>query len=147
MKHSHIRKMIPLLLALILLSACGGKKQSETLPADTPVDLDLTEMSATVVYGEVYQIMFFPEDYFGRTMKMAGTLARFQNEDTGEEYYTCMISDATACCAQGIPFYLADSGAKMPAEGDPITLIGTFGEAPSLPYPSAALQKASFAAG
>ena len=43
--------------------------------------------------------------------------------------YACIIADAAACCAQGIPFDLAESRAypeDYPELGDPITVTGTF---------------------
>ncbi|MBO5560377.1 MAG: hypothetical protein J6A07_01850, partial [Firmicutes bacterium] len=46
--------------------------------------------------------------------------------NTGEDYYACIIQDATACCAQGIEFRLPE-GEAYPEMGTEITVTGTFG--------------------
>ncbi|MBO6164650.1 MAG: hypothetical protein J6N77_06335 [Lachnospiraceae bacterium] len=104
--------------------------EEETLaPADPSVDVDLTVMSATMVYSEVFNMMVTPEDYVGKTVKMTGTFQAFIYEKTGEYYFTCVIQDATACCAQGMEFVLPDEYVypdDYPEEGSNVTVIGTF---------------------
>ena len=70
------------------------------------IDVDLTVLSSTMVYSEVYNMMVTPEDYIGKTVKMKGQYAVFHDETTGNYYFACIIQDATACCAQGIEFVL-----------------------------------------
>ncbi len=77
--------------------------------AQEGIDLDLTEMSAAMVYGIVYQMMFFPEDYVGLTMRMEGDFFVWINPETGQEYYSTIVKDALACCQQGLEFRLADA--------------------------------------
>lgn len=104
--------------------------EEETLaPADPSVDVDLTVMSATMVYSEVFNMMVTPEDYVGKTVKMTGTFQAFTYEKTGEYYFTCVIQDATACCAQGMEFVLPEEYVypdDYPEEGSNVTVIGTF---------------------
>lgn len=117
-----------MLLALLLtLSACG--KQTETSAATDNgagrVDVDLTALSSTMVYSEVYNILNTPESYVGKTVKMAGSFSSFLDEATGAVYRVCMIADAAACCAQGMEFVLKDGMAYPEMESD-ITVVGTF---------------------
>ncbi len=104
--------------------------EEETLaPADPSVDVDLTVMSATMVYSEVFNMMVTPEDYVGKTVKMNGTFQAYIYEKTGEYYFTCVIQDATACCAQGMEFALPEEYVypdDYPEEGSNVTVIGTF---------------------
>ena len=79
---------------------------TEAIPANG-VDVDLTALSGTMVYSEVYNMITAPEDYLGKTVKMDGRFAYYRDEATGKEYFACIIQDATACCAQGIEFVLA----------------------------------------
>lgn len=72
------------------------------------VDVDLTVLSSTMVYSEVYNMMASPEKYIGRTVKMKGLFAYYHDEATDNYYFACIIQDATACCAQGIEFILTD---------------------------------------
>ncbi|MCR5686908.1 MAG: hypothetical protein K6G58_02640 [Lachnospiraceae bacterium] len=98
--------------------------------ADTEgIDIDLTALSATMVYSEVYNMMYYPENYVGKTVKMRGTYAVFHDETTHKYYHGCIIADATACCSQGIEFSLTDDYSfpeDYPSEGEEFTVVGTF---------------------
>jgi len=115
-----------LLLATLLLpfSACGDK---ETESSDL---LDLTALSSTMVYSEVYNMMNTPDDYMGRMVKMKGSFSIYEDESTGKIYYACIIADATACCSQGMEFVLKEARnypEDYPSLGTEITVKGTFG--------------------
>lgn len=92
---------------------------------DESVDIDLTAMSATMVYSEVFQMMYHPEDYIGKTIKMTGMYDAFHDDATGNDYYACIIMDATACCSQGIEFKLAN-GEYPGLDTMEVTVKGTF---------------------
>ncbi|MBQ9015777.1 MAG: hypothetical protein IJ109_10660 [Firmicutes bacterium] len=118
-----MRKITTILAAVILLitlAGCGGSKSA----ADGPVDVDLTTLSSTMVYSEVFNMVNEPEDYIGKTVKMNGAAASYYDEAVKETYYACIIQDATACCAQGIEYVL--DGAEYPADGEEITVVGEF---------------------
>jgi len=89
------------------------------------IDLDLTVLSANMVYAEVYGMMVTPTDYEGKVVKMQGIYDTMHDASTNKDYYFCIIQDATACCAQGIEFILEDENA-YPEPGSMITVIGTF---------------------
>ncbi len=89
------------------------------------VDVDLTMLSSTMVFSEVYNIMVLPQDYMGKTIRMRGITAIYTDSGTGQKYYSCIVQDATACCAQGIEFHLTDES-QYPAEGEEVTVRGTF---------------------
>ena len=88
--------------------------------------VDLSSMNATMVYSEVFAMMTEPGEYFGKTIKMTGVCNRYTDIETGADYYACIITDATACCAQGIEFKLPE-GEEYPQMGTTITVLGTFG--------------------
>lgn len=94
---------------------------------DLPVDVDLTKLSSTMVYSEVYNMMTEPDSYLGKLVRMKGTFAYSIGE---ERYYLfCVIADATACCAQGMEFVLRESRKfpdEYPAETTEITVVGVF---------------------
>ena len=89
------------------------------------VDVDLTLLSSTMVYSEVYNMMYLPEDYVGKVIKMHGTYGYWLDEESGNEYRSCIIRDATACCASGIEFVPKNPEA-CPAAGEDVTVVGVF---------------------
>lgn len=112
----------------------GGETQTPdaaSIPAVNAdaVDVDLTVLSATMVYSEVYNMMVSPEDYIGKTVKMKGRFAVYHDEASGSYYFACIIKDATACCAQGIEFVPADDREYpegYPQVDEEICVVGVF---------------------
>lgn len=158
-----MKRLLCLLLAALTvlgLGACGEKsgaptgettfpttaseepKPLQTLPLETAPSkdtgesgfVDLTALSSTMVYAEVFAMMSSPEDYVGKTVKMQGIFSKGQlyaagSLNDGGTVFACVIQDATACCAQGIPFELAGDYSypqDYPELGDAITVVGTF---------------------
>ena len=102
---------------------------TEGRTTDDNVDVDLTKLSSTMVYSEVYNMMYTPENYVGKTVKMSGMFVAYTNQDQSQFYPAVIIADATACCSQGLEFVL--EGNPSYPEGYPetetdITVIGTF---------------------
>lgn len=130
-----MKKLILIISALVLvaaLTACGGKTvatgTTETAAkAAQSIDVDLTQMSSTMIYSEVQNMMLKPADYVGKTVRMQGA---FSVSEIGENrYFACIIKDATACCAQGIEFQWAGDHsypADYPKNGSDITVTGEF---------------------
>ena len=105
----------------------GGNNTSQA--ATGAIDVDLTTLSSTMVYTQVYDMVTAPENYLGKTVKMKGIFSSFHDENTGNDYFACIIQDATACCAQGIEFVLTDQYAypeDYPEEMEEITVTGKF---------------------
>lgn len=91
--------------------------------------VDLTALSSTMVYGEVFNMLMQPEAYMGKTVKMKGEFSVYTDENTGKHYFACIIKDATACCAKGIEFELAGDYAypeDYPEVGETITVQGIY---------------------
>lgn len=108
-------------------------EESSEAPVDLKgtdgTDLDLTKLSATMVFSEVYNIMVNPDSCMGKTIRMKGLVAIYHDETKDTDYYSCIVQDATACCAQGIEFKLADNYRfpdDYPPEGSEITVRGRF---------------------
>ncbi|MFI3207007.1 MAG: hypothetical protein R3Y33_07145 [Clostridia bacterium] len=102
--------------------------QTEDLVTDTSVegiDHDISSLSATMAYAEVYTIMSSPNDYVGETFKVCGEFGIYQDPSTEQLYYAVIISDATNCCVQGFEFILTDETA-YPEVGEEATVIGEF---------------------
>ena len=118
------------------------EKSSESAPTTSKpaqsadgIDVDLTKLSSTMVYSEVYNMMYTPNDYIGKTVKMRGNFAIGYEVDSDGSMkedsllFGCIISDATACCSQGIEFVLAGEHTypdDYPELNSEITVTGIF---------------------
>ena len=116
-----MKKVIVLTICICMaltIVGCNGK----TVTKDGTIDIDLTSLSSTMVYSKVYDMVNEPEKDMGKTVKMEGKCTKYVDEDTKKVYYTCLIQDATQCCAQGIEFELKDK--KYPSEREDIVVVG-----------------------
>lgn len=67
--------------------------------------MDLSVMDSDMIYATVYQMMSDPEQYVGKTFRIEGKFYVTYDEMTKNQYYYCVIKDATECCAQGLESY------------------------------------------
>ena len=104
-------------------------------PSAGKVDVDLTVLSSTMVYSEVYNMLYNdPAHYLGKTVKARGEFSIYQLVTDGvlqpdPVSYACIISDAAACCAEGMEFVLEGDYTypdDYPELGAEITVIGEF---------------------
>ena len=132
----HVEKHFGILLTAVVLSlmlaGCGSggsKKQDAEDETERTVDIDLPSMSATMVYSQVYDMIVDPDAYMGKVVRMEGVYTVYNSEETGNHYTSCIIQDATACCAQGMEFVLTDNYSypeDYPEEGDIVEVVGVF---------------------
>ena len=102
-----------------LTSGNAGKEEK--------IDVDLTKMSSTMVYSEVYNMLALPDDYLGQTVRMKGEFQCYEGEE--RNYYVVLIADAMACCQQGMEFVLAGDYSfpeDYPEPGTTVTVTGVF---------------------
>ena len=115
-------------LALLLVSCGAGSDGGGEKSADAvKVDVDLTELSDTMVYSEITNISNQAEEYLGKTFRIKGTFAVLDGHS--RYYFMCGVNDATACCTQGLEFILKgepDYPDGYPEVGSEITVRGVF---------------------
>ena len=135
-----MKRLFCLLMTIVMLcalAACGSENNAETGSAGSSesvksannIDVDLTKLSSTMVYSEVYNMMYTPDDYIGKIVKMKGQFAYYEDPETKAQYFACIIADATACCSQGLEFVLTGEHTypnDYPELGSEITVSGTF---------------------
>ena len=111
------------------------EKPEQTQTSADGVDVDLTVLSSTMVYSEVYNMLYNdPAHYLGKTVKARGGFSIYQLVTDGvlqpdPVAYACIIADATACCAEGMEF-VPEGDLTYPEDypelGAEITVIGEF---------------------
>ena len=140
------------LTAAILLTGCGNTQKiddliaaqeqsadnSSSVPKPTVTvpdasngeyDVDLTKLDSNMVYAQVYDMVFGETDYNGKLVRAKGTFDYYLDSLTNKEYFAVLITDATACCAQGIEFVLAGEHTypdDYPELGSEIVIHGVF---------------------
>ena len=142
MKKRSYRLLI--IMSIGLLAACGTKKHneaygpttnedpqaiiSESVRGTAGVDIDLSEISSSIAYAQIYNMKYTPDDYIGKTVKIRGQFAYYENADTKVRYFACIITDGTGCCSQELEFIPAGEHAypdDYPTIGSEITVTGT----------------------
>lgn len=97
--------------------------------AGQTVDIDLSVMSSTMIYSEVFNMVLMPDEYEGKNLKIKGNFAVYINKANGNRYYSIIIPDATACCQQGIEFIWQGSHSypdDYPKIGQEIVVTGIY---------------------
>lgn len=137
-----------LLTTVLVFAACGEKEtdvknsggdttqdaaaaSGEAEPSgEDAVDIDLTKLSSSLVYSEVYNMVTEPDSYIGKTVRLKGQFNASYYEPTDNYYYYVIIQDATACCANGIEFIWEGDHSypsDYPQNGDEIEISGVYG--------------------
>ncbi|MCL2200375.1 MAG: hypothetical protein FWB75_00285 [Oscillospiraceae bacterium] len=81
-----------------------GNAGSETTSAAN-VDIDLTELSTTMMQARFHHILSNAEDYLGQTIRVRG---QYHNMPFGDEYlHFVMIIPGDECCRMGFEFMRA----------------------------------------
>ena len=84
-------------------------------------------MHGNVEKPEIVGAYRVSQNYIGKKVRMEGLFSMVEGE--GRNYFTCIITDATACCSQGVEFSLKGDynyPEDYPELGDPITVAGVF---------------------
>ncbi len=88
---------------------------AQNTTAGSDVDFDFTQMSATMVYAQVYDMMINADSYTGKTFRVEGTIA-FVPLTAEEDIYFIVINDALGCCPQGIEIQFSGDVALPPMD-------------------------------
>lgn len=97
----------------------------EAMLANGDIDIDLTILNPNMLYAQVFEMTGDPEAYQGKTVRAKGTFLSYTDSETGENVFAVFMTDAAACCAQGLEFKRSGEF-SYPDIDDPITVTGTF---------------------
>lgn len=133
-----------LCLACLCFAACSGENpdrpgsgnsavqaqviQTAQRPAPAEgVDMDLTVLSSTMAFAEIYNMLAKPNDYVGKTIKLKGAYLPFYREDTEKYHHYILTGDAAACCQIELEFVLTGEHSypdDYPVQNASIELLG-----------------------
>lgn len=105
-----MKKLIAGLLSLTLcltlaISVWAEEKElPEPVTETDKVDIDLSKVSQTIVYPQVYYIIAEPEKYLGQTIRVQGAFEAYDSWDGLSHNYYLVVTDSTSCCSQGLEF-------------------------------------------
>ena len=121
-----IAVIMVILCVVVLLAGCGKEEKNN---AEREI-IDMTHMSGNVIYGEVFAMMMEPQEYEGKTICIKGLFNMQKDKETGQDYYFVLITDAQACCQQGIELKGKDDAPPrgLPAIGGEMVVEGKFGK-------------------
>ncbi len=102
------------------------QKKTESPAADNGASsIDLTGLSSTMLYSQVYGMLTEPKQYVGSTVKIKGEYGIYENPKNGNQYSACVVTDEMGCCAAGLEFVLEEDQI-LPEIGTEITVRGKF---------------------
>lgn len=125
-----VQSLVDEVLAETAASATQSTPTNSAGPYQTvgTVDVDLTEMSVTMIYANLYMMVTMPEEYLGKNIKMSGEFDVYESPD-GEVYFAVAVTDEEACCRQGFALEFIDDSTypdKFPSANSEITVVGRF---------------------
>lgn len=106
-----------------------NKASKENAYAEDEINNDLTKLSTTMVFSELYNILAEAESNFGSIIRIKGKFDYYKDEESGKMYYGVFVTDATACCQQGLEFQPKEHYKfpdDYPKKGTWMTVTGEF---------------------
>ncbi len=144
-----MKKLTALLILLaLILTACSNSSEEQKnqtpiqmdnyvhepeqalnvneIEGENGVDIDITQMTETMVYSQVFDMVMNAQDYQGKVIKMKGLYNPLYFEPTDTTYHLMVITDATGCCPQGVEFVITSEGQQYPEINTEIQVTGVF---------------------
>lgn len=69
--------------------------------------VDIRNLNSTMLYAEVFNMMMYPQNYAEKKIMVKGQYYGEYDSDAGQYFHFVFISDAQACCQQGLEFVWA----------------------------------------
>ncbi len=91
---------------------------------DRGVDIDVSAMNADMTYAVVFDMMNDPNKYIGKSICIKGTSTSVFYEPTQTTYHSIIITDALACCQNGVEYACSDN--NYAEDGMEVYVTGVF---------------------
>ena len=114
-----------LLAAVLLLSACGEKKQAAPLAENTSTIPTVINQAEYTLYQNIFQNNYATQ-YDGKAVTKRGVFATVEDAYSGvNRYYVWGVMDQTKCCDWQWELNLADTS-NLPVNGSLVEVTGVF---------------------
>ncbi len=124
MKYFKTAMLIISIFSIFIFSGCSDAPADST-SSTSDVDIDLTTLSSSMVYAQVYDFLVNPADYEGKLIRVEGEFVSQYYDVTDMVYNFVIVNDATGCCPQGLEFS-PSSNIELPESGTMISIVGEF---------------------
>ena len=119
--------ILTLMLLAVLISGCGNSNEGDSSGND--IDVNLSTLSATMLFAEIINIMNRPEDYLGQVIKIHGEYFNYYHEENNQYIHFVLVFDEMDCCEQRFQFRVNEdfgSPEELFEIGEGIEIIGVF---------------------
>jgi hypothetical protein len=96
--------------------------------SESDVDIDLSELSMTMIQAEYARILSNADDYSGKTIRVVGAYYTLFFENPGTRFHYIIIIPGDECCQEGFEFRRAgdyDFPGDYPSQNAMIQITGT----------------------
>ncbi|MCL2198409.1 MAG: hypothetical protein FWB80_05760 [Defluviitaleaceae bacterium] len=122
-----MKKFLVIFIAVALLAGCGS--QGGDTEERTPVDIDMTQMSVTMVSAQAAQLEFNPTAHLGQVVRIRGSHYTFYWEMFQANIHYIVLDLTVGCCGAAFEFILSDELIETvgyPPHGAIIEIVGTY---------------------
>jgi len=110
----------------VVISLFGCSNSSDV--GDVDVDIDLSELSMTMMQAEYQRIFSNAEEHIGKTIKVYGSYYTMQIDNAGNIAHFVIVIPGDACCQLGFEFKRDDGSVfpdDYPVQNSMILITGT----------------------
>jgi len=88
-------------IAVMAVAGCAGQSENTD---KAPVDIDLTELSMTMIQAEYERIVSSPDENIGKTISVYGSLLTYIYDADYKLAHFVIIVQGDECCQMGFEF-------------------------------------------
>jgi len=111
-----------ILFTALLVTGCANDE------SENDVDIDLSELSMTMIQAEYARILSNADDYVGKTIKAYGAYYTLLFSNSGTRFHYIIIVPGDECCQMGFEFRRGDDydfPDDYPSQNAMILITGT----------------------
>lgn len=117
-----MKKILLACILSILLVGCGQAEESVE-KKEQVIDLDVASMSDVLAYSTLENIMYNPDEYIGKTVRIQGSFYYEYYKELDMKFFAILLMDETDCCMAFAEIEMGE-GIEYPQVGQEFLIIG-----------------------